>query len=282
MYNISVMFMKNNIPYGKLIGREVLQYINDRKKISQISTDNIKTQYFVIGKRGAVPCSEISSGTFSLPTYTIAANPCVTQDEAKQNPNIKSHVRERSLESIDFQEEKEVFKILKAGTSKTQMFFRPKIGLNELNEGMAILMENAKGVANIVCSWSVALSLSKSINLTFDFATQSQKIGFYNGIPIYVTSACTENSLYILPSPELLGVICSEPDNIEECNDTRRLREGWVISREIGLCVMDDKCSVHYIMGQDPTTITQIGISKNYSLSEPEEIDLDKICIPLD
>ena len=112
--------IKNSLMY-QAIGRKLLLVDELPQGVLPRYERDITAKSFVIGKRGAVPTSEIEAEELLVPTFEIAANPVIRYSEVKARRfYIVDRAQIRAKDSLQRQEDTEVFKVINAGTPQDQ------------------------------------------------------------------------------------------------------------------------------------------------------------------
>jgi hypothetical protein len=112
--------IKNSLMYQSIVRKLLLVDELPQGVLPRYERD-VTAKSFVVGKRGAVPTSEIEAEELLVPTFEIAANPVIRYSEVKARRfYIVDRAQIRAKDSLQRQEDTEGFKVINSGTPVDQ------------------------------------------------------------------------------------------------------------------------------------------------------------------
>ncbi len=239
--------IKNSLMY-QAIGRKLLLVDELPQGVLPRYERDITAKSFVIGKRGAVPTSEIEAEELLVPTFEIAANPVIRYSEVKARRfYIVDRAQIRAKDSLQRQEDTEVFKVINAGTPQDQTInVNGTVQIEQVNLALTLIEEHELIGAKIVvppARYKVFRGWGPDV---YDQATQRDilQTGLYGHLytaDIHLSTMVPKNCVFIMAPAQFVGAMPIRQDiTVLPADDTRRLRLGWVVYEELGFAVIND------------------------------------------
>ena len=203
----------------------------------------------VISRRGAVP-DEIQEGEEVLvPTFEIATNPQIRLSEIKARRfYIVDRAQIKAKEAIQKEEDTNIFTALLASVNAghTVTATGGALTLTALNQAFATIEAHDLTVAKIVMHAQRYADMRNLGKTVFDEATQREVLtsGLFGHLwtaDIHVSSRMPTNTVLILAPADYVGAFPVRQDiTVLPADDPKKLRLGWVIYEEVGVCVIND------------------------------------------
>jgi len=239
--------IKNSLMY-QAIGRKLLLVDELPQGILPRYERDITAKSFVIGKRGAVPTSEIEAEELLVPTFEIAANPVIRYSEVKARRfYIVDRAQIRAKDSLQRQEDTEVFKVINAGTPQDQTInVNGTVQIEQVNLALTLIEEHELIGAKIVVPPARYKDFRGWGPDVYDQATQRDilQTGLYGHLytaDIHLSTMVPKNCVFIMAPAQFVGAMPIRQDiTVLPADDTRRLRLGWVVYEELGFAVIND------------------------------------------
>jgi hypothetical protein len=239
--------IKNSLMY-QAIGRKLLLVDELPQGVLPRYERDITAKSFVIGKRGAVPTSEIEAEELLVPTFEIAANPVIRYSEVKARRfYIVDRAQIRAKDSLQRQEDTEVFKVINAGTPQDQTIaVNGTVQIEQVNLALTLIEEHELIGAKIVVPPARYKDFRGWGPDVYDQATQRDilQTGLYGHLytaDIHLSTMVPKNCVFIMAPAQFVGAMPIRQDiTVLPADDTRRLRLGWVVYEELGFAVIND------------------------------------------
>ncbi len=239
--------IKNSLMY-QAIGRKLLLVDELPQGVLPRYERDITAKSFVIGKRGAVPTSEIEAEELLVPTFEIAANPVIRYSEVKARRfYIVDRAQIKAKDSLQRQEDTEVFKVINAGTPQDQTInVNGTVQIEQVNLALTLIEEHELIGAKIVVPPARYKDFRGWGPDVYDQATQRDilQTGLYGHLytaDIHLSTMVPKNCVFIMAPAQFVGAMPIRQDiTVLPADDTRRLRLGWVVYEELGFAVIND------------------------------------------
>ena len=239
--------IKNSLMY-QAIGRKLLLVDELPQGVLPRYERDITAKSFVIGKRGAVPTSEIEAEELLVPTFEIAANPVIRYSEVKARRfYIVDRAQIRAKDSLQRQEDTEVFKVINAGTPQDQTInVNGTVQIEQVNLALTLIEEHELIGAKIVVPPARYKDFRGWGPDVYDQATQRDilQTGLYGHLytaDIHLSTMVPKNCVFIMAPAQFVGAMPIRQDiTVLPADDTRRLRLCWVVYEELGFAVIND------------------------------------------
>jgi hypothetical protein len=239
--------IKNSLMY-QAIGRKLLLVDELPQGVLPRYERDVTAKSFTIGKRGAVPTSEIEAEELLVPTFELAANPVIRYSEVKQRRfYIVDRAQIRAKDSLQRQEDTEVFKVINAATPADQTIsVAGTVQLEQVNLALTLIEEHELIGAKIVVPPARYKDFRGWGPDVYDQATTRDilQTGLYGHLytaDIHLSTMVPKNCVYIMAPAQFVGAIPIRQDiTVLPADDTRRLRLGWVVYEELGFAVIND------------------------------------------
>ena len=239
--------IKNSLLY-QAIGRKLLLVDELPQGVLARYERDVTAKSFTIGKRGAVPTSEIEAEELLVPTFELAANPVIRYSEVKQRRfYIVDRAQIRAKDSLQRQEDTEVFKVINAATPADQtLSVAGTVQLEQVNLALTLIEEHELIGAKIVVPPARYKDFRGWGPDVYDQATTRDilQTGLYGHLytaDIHLSTMVPKNCVYIMAPAQFVGAIPIRQDiTVLPADDTRRLRLGWVVYEELGFAVIND------------------------------------------
>lgn len=239
--------IKNSLMY-QAVGRKLLLVDELPQGVLPRYERDVTAKSYVIGKRGAVPTAEIEAEELLVPTYEIAANPVIRYSEVRARRfYIVDRAQIRAKDSLQRQEDTEVFKVINSGTPADQTIaVSGTVQLEQVNLALTLIEEHELIGAKIVVPPARYKDFRGWGPEVYDQATQRDilQTGLYGHLytaDIHLSTMVPKNCVFIMAPAQFVGAIPIRQDiTVLPADDTRRLRLGWVVYEELGFCVIND------------------------------------------
>ena len=239
--------IKNSLMY-QAIGRKLLLVDELPQGVLPRYERDVTAKSFVVGKRGAVPTSEIEAEELIVPTFEIAANPVIRYSEVKARRfYIVDRAQIRAKDSLQRQEDTEVFKVINAGTPSDQTIsVSGTVQLEQVNLALTLIEEHELIGAKIVVPPARYKDFRGWGPEVYDQATQRDilQTGLYGHLytaDIHLSTMVPKNCVFVMAPAQFVGAMPIRQDiTVLPADDTRRLRLGWVVYEELGFAVIND------------------------------------------
>jgi hypothetical protein len=239
--------IKNSLMY-QAIGRKLLLVDELPQGVLPRYERDVTAKSFVVGKRGAVPTSEIEAEELLVPTFEIAANPGIRYSEVKARRfYIVDRAQIRAKDSLQRQEDTEVFKVINAGTPQDQTInVNGTVQIEQINLALTLIEEHELIGAKIVVPPARYKDFRGWGPDVYDQATQRDilQTGLYGHLytaDIHLSTMVPKNCVFIMAPAQFVGAMPIRQDiTVLPADDTRRLRLGWVVYEELGFAVIND------------------------------------------
>jgi hypothetical protein len=239
--------IKNSLMY-QAIGRKLLLVDELPQGVLPRYERDVTAKSFVVGKRGAVPTSEIEAEELLVPTFEIAANPVIRYSEVKARRfYIVDRAQIRAKDSLQRQEDTEVFKVINAGTPQDQTInVNGTVQIEQVNLALTLIEEHELIGAKIVVPPARYKDFRGWGPDVYDQATQRDilQTGLYGHLytaDIHLSTMVPKNCVFIMAPAQFVGAMPIRQDiTVLPADDTRRLRLGWVVYEELGFAVIND------------------------------------------
>jgi hypothetical protein len=239
--------IKNSLLY-QAIGRKLLLVDELPQGVLARYERDVTAKSFTIGKRGAVPTSEIEAEELLVPTFELAANPVIRYSEVKQRRfYIVDRAQIKAKDSLQRQEDTEVFKVINAATPADQTIsVAGTVQLEQVNLALTLIEEHELIGAKIVVPPARYKDFRGWGPDVYDQATTRDilQTGLYGHLytaDIHLSTMVPKNCVYIMAPAQFVGAIPIRQDiTVLPADDTRRLRLGWVVYEELGFAVIND------------------------------------------
>jgi hypothetical protein len=239
--------IKNSLMY-QAIGRKLLLVDELPQGVLPRYERDVTAKSFVIGKRGNVPTSEIEAEELLVPTFELAANPVIRYSEVKARRfYIVDRAQIRAKDSLQRQEDTEVFKVINSGTPNDQTIsVNGTVQLEQVNLALTLIEEHELIGAKIVVPPARYKDFRGWGPDVYDQATQRDilQTGLYGHLftaDIHLSTMVPKNCVYIMAPAQFVGAMPIRQDiTVLPADDTRKLRLGWVVYEELGFAVIND------------------------------------------
>jgi hypothetical protein len=239
--------IKNALMY-QAIGRKLLLVDELPQGVLPRYERDVTAKSFVVGKRGAVPTSEIEAEELLVPTFEIAANPVIRYSEVRARRfYIVDRAQIRAKDSLQRQEDTEVFKVINAGTPTDQTIsVSGTVQLEQINLALTLIEEHELIGAKIVVPPARYKDFRGWGPDVYDQATQREilQTGLYGHLytaDIHLSTMVPKNVVFVMAPAQYVGAIPIRQDiTVLPADDTRRLRLGWVVYEELGFAIIND------------------------------------------
>lgn len=224
------------------IGRKILKVI--KGKNANHFKKRIASVAHCIGRRGGVPDRIVEGEEGLFPYFEIAVNP---QKRYSQNVSTRD-IKFKAKESILKLEDTEIIRCLHAAVRSHQTINVSGGHLtdSDVNTASAFMeTHNVKPDKILVHPMQYAdIRQFKDFKKGW-FPRLSHKLfghsGKLWGMKIFVSHRVCIGEAYVLPKNEFLGLLAIRQDiKCLKSNDTKNLRDGWVLFEDIGICIVND------------------------------------------
>jgi len=239
--------IKNSLMY-QAVGRKLLLVDELPQGVLPRYERDVTAKSYVLGKRGAVPTAEIEAEELLVPTFEIASNPVIRYSEVRMRRfYIVDRAQIRAKDSLQRQEDTEVMKVMMAGTPVDQTIsVTGTLQIDNVNLALTMIEEHELIGAKIVVPPARYKDFRGWGTEVYDQATQRDILmtGLYGHLytaDIHLSTMVPKNVCLLLAPAQFVGAMPIRQDiTVLPADDTRRLRLGWVVYEEIGMCVVND------------------------------------------
>ena len=209
---------------------------------------DVAVKSYVIPKRGAVPSAEVEAEELLVPTIELAAHPQIRLNEIRARRfYIVDRAQVRAKDSLQRQEDTEVFKVINAGVPTDQSIsVSGTLQPENINLALTLIEEHELIGAKAVLHPQRYKDIRNWGKEFFDEATQRDILmtGLYGHIysaDIHVSTMVPKNSVYVLAPAQFVGAMPIRQDiTVLPADDPKRLRLGWVVYEELGFALVQD------------------------------------------
>jgi len=204
----------------------------------------------VVSRRGAVPDQIQEGEEILVPTFEIAAHPTVRLSEIKARRfYIVDRAQIKAKEAIQKEEDTNIFNALIAAAvnNGNQIVYNMgDLTVNSLNTAYRYIEAHDLVTTKVVMHANQFAAVRVFGKEFFDEATQREIIttGLYGHLwtaDIHVSSRMNTEVVLVVASPDTVGAFPVRQDiTVLPADDPKKLRLGWVIYEEIGICIVND------------------------------------------
>ena len=211
----------------------------------------------LISKRGQAPDVIIEGADFLVPTWEVTSYPQIRLSQVKQRMfNIIDRAQVKAKNEISIQEDTQIFKCIdlavpqdavNAGNNHLISTSSGRFSLDLANAAFAKIEKHRLTVSKIVLNSQRFADIRAWGKDYFDFVTQREVLltGVFGRLwtsDILISNLVPDNSVLILAPAEFVGVMPVRQEiTVIPADKPSRLRLGWVVYEEIGLCVANPK-----------------------------------------
>ncbi len=239
--------IKNSLMYQS-VGRKLLLVDELPQGVLPRYERDVTAKAWTVSKRGAVPTSEIEAEELIVPTFEIAANPVLRYSEVRARRfYIVDRAQIRAKDSLQRQEDTEVFKVINGATPSDQTIsVAGNVQLDHINVALTLIEEHELIGSKIVVPPARYKDFRGWGPEVYDQATQREVLqtGLYGHLftaDIHMSTMVPKNCVFIMAPAQYVGAIPIRQDiTVIPADDPRRLRLGWVVYEELGFAVIND------------------------------------------
>lgn len=239
--------IKNSLMYQS-VGRKLLLVDELPQGVLPRYERDVTAKAWTVSKRGAVPTSEIEAEELIVPTFEIAANPVLRYSEVRARRfYIVDRAQIRAKDSLQRQEDTEVFKVINGATPSDQTIsVAGTVQLEHINVALTLIEEHELIGSKIVVPPARYKDFRGWGPEVYDQATQREVLqtGLYGHLftaDIHMSTMVPKNCVFIMAPAQYVGAIPIRQDiTVIPADDPRRLRLGWVVYEELGFAVIND------------------------------------------
>lgn len=239
--------IKNSLMYQS-VGRKLLLVDELPQGVLPRYERDVTAKAWTVSKRGAVPTSEIEAEELVVPTFEIAANPVLRYSEVRARRfYIVDRAQIRAKDSLQRQEDTEVFKVINGATPSDQTIsVAGTVQLEHINVALTLIEEHELIGSKIVVPPARYKDFRGWGPEVYDQATQREVLqtGLYGHLftaDIHMSTMVPKNCVFIMAPAQYVGAIPIRQDiTVIPADDPRRLRLGWVVYEELGFAVIND------------------------------------------
>lgn len=219
---------------------------------------DIDAPAFVIGKRGQVPDVIVEGDDFMVPLFEIASYPQVRLSQVKSRMfNLIDRAQTKAKNEISIQEDTYLFNLINNSVPASlvdddynHVINSAAVGqlqVGDLNDAFAKIERHRLVVANIIMSPKRYADVRNWGSTVYDFVTQREVLltGVFGRIwtaNILVNSIMPDNVVFVTAPSDFVGVMPIRTEvTVIPADKPSRLRLGWVIYEELGMCVTNPK-----------------------------------------
>jgi len=204
---------------------------------------------YTVSRRGAVPDQIVEGEEVLVPTFEIATNPQIRLSEIKARRfYIVDRAQIKAKEAIQKAEDTNIFNAALAAvpTSQSVLAAGGALTITALNSAFASIEEHDLTVAKIIMHaqrYTDIRGLGKDV---FDEATTREVLvsGLFGHLwtaDIHVSSRMPTNKALLFAPAHNVGAFPIRQDiTVLPADDPKKLRLGWVIYEEVGVCIIND------------------------------------------
>lgn len=239
--------IKNSLMYQS-VGRKLLLVDELPQGVLPRYERDVTAKAYTVSKRGAVPTAEIEAEEVLVPTFEIAANPVLRYSEVRARRfYIVDRAQIRAKDSLQRQEDTEVFKVINGATPSDQTIsVSGTVQLEHINLALTLIEEHELIGAKIVVPPARYKDFRGWGPEVYDQASQREilQTGLYGHLftaDIHMSTMVPKNCVFVMAPAQYVGAIPIRQDiTVIPADDPRRLRLGWVVYEELGFAVVND------------------------------------------
>ena len=209
----------------------------------------------VVSRRGAVPDQIQEGEEILVPTWEIAANPTIRLSEIKARRfYIVDRAQIKAKEAIQKEEDTQIFNALvaaadaraTAGNTQIVTDLGGSLTTTSLNNAFRNIEQHDLVATKIVLHANRYADIRTFGKDFYDEATTREILttGLYGHLwtaDIHVSSRMNKTFVLVVASPDTVGAFPIRQDiTVLPADDPKKLRLGWVIYEEVGICIVND------------------------------------------
>ncbi len=205
---------------------------------------------YTVSRRGAVPEAIIEGEEVLVPTQEIAVHPSIRLSEIRARRfYIVDRAQIKAKEAIQKQEDTEIFQLLtQAAVNRGDQVVNDVGTLTTAGINRAFMnIEQHDLVTSKIIMQAFQYATVRTFGKDFyDEATTRELLtsglfGHLYTADIHVSSRMSPNSVLVIASPDTVGAFPIRQDiTVLPADDPAKLRIGWTIYEEVGMCVLND------------------------------------------
>jgi hypothetical protein len=210
---------------------------------------DVRATATVISRRGAVPDMIVEGEEILVPTFEIATNPTVRISEVKARRfYIVDRAQIKAKEAIQKEEDTNIFNAINAAVPAANQVISTggALSTSALGQAFASVEQHDLTVGKVVLHALRYNDIRNWGKTVYDEATQKEVLttGLFGHIwtaDIHVSSRVTPKYVFVLSLAEYVGAMPIRQDiTVLPADDPKKLRLGWIIYEEVGICVIND------------------------------------------
>ena len=225
----------------------------------------------------------------------LATRPMIKDSEVTDD--LLERARIRGYEAIDRLEDLQTFKVINAACPSDHKIKTLVFNAQSLIDAMTCIQDHElqigsitmrRGNFNVMCEWGhkdfIELNPEFTVKLPEDNPLKKTK-GTFKNIPVYVSSVMPRDTIFVLAKKEYVGHLSIKCDGKEiKVSDSESLKQGWIISKEMGFCVVQDYgvakiTTGNYLMTDLYSDVDLINESKYFSTELHIDLEVNgKFC----
>lgn len=210
----------------------------------------------IISRRGAVPDQWQEGEEVLVPTFEIAAYPTIRMSEIKARRFfIVDRAQIKAKEAIQKEEDRNIFNALIAAADNRALADASNsqvvqdiasLSTAGLNAAFRLVEQHDLVTSKLIMTARGYADVRTFGKDFYDEATTREILttGLYGHLwtaNIHVSSQMDNSTVLVLSSPDTVGVFPIRQDiTVLPADDPKKLRLGWVIYEEIGICILND------------------------------------------
>jgi hypothetical protein len=218
---------------------------------------DIESPATLISKRGEVPVNIIEGEDFLVPTFEVASRPTVRLSQVKQRMfNIIDRAQVKAKNEISQREDTEIFKAIDFAVpqSTTNVGYNHliqttggRVTLDLINAAVAKIEKHRLTTSKIVMNSQRFSDIRAWGKDYLDFVTQREVLlsGVFGRLwtnDILISNLVPDTAVLVLSPAEFVGVMPVRQEiTVIPADQPDKLRLGWVIYEDIGICVVNMK-----------------------------------------
>ncbi len=211
----------------------------------------------LIAKRGQAPEVIVEGADFLVPTWEIVSYPQIRLSQVKQRMfNIIDRAQVKAKNEISIQEDTQIFMAIDAAVPQDTTnaannhlitTSSGRLTLDLINAAYAKIEKHRLSVSKLVLNSNRFADIRGWGKDYFDFVTQREVLltGVFGRLwtsDILLSNLVPDNSVLVAAPAEFVGVMPVRQEiTVIPADKPSRLRLGWVVYEEIGLCIVNPK-----------------------------------------
>ena len=250
----NIKMFPTSLPYESMAAQLLMTDDIEKGELPRYQRD-ITVKAYVIQRRGQVPTIVVEAEELLVPTIEIATAPTIRRSEINRTEfDLEQQAEVHAEEAIRCLLDTEALKVINAACPQDQNEttindLRPADLLRAAGRIAAHRIPVAAIIVNPECfskmlNWTYGENECKLFNYKARSLRKDAGIqGSFDDIPVWVSSMCPKNVVFVLTSPEFLGVMPVKKHITkleDDGSESNRIRTQNVFYTEVGFGIIND------------------------------------------